>query len=73
MFPIVAEIGGSVITQIKTRAGCEKARHFPKNGNDGLKAIESEALEDIRDAIREYLAVVDALLRDTHGARFGLG
>ena len=28
-------------------------------------ATESEALENIRDAIREYLAAVDALLRDT--------
>ena len=28
-------------------------------------ATESEALENIRDAIREYLAAVDALFRDT--------
>ena len=28
-------------------------------------ATESEALENIRDAIREYLAAVDALYRDT--------
>ena len=36
-------------------------------------ATESEALENIRDAIREYLAVVDALFRDTPDARLGLG
>lgn len=36
-------------------------------------ATESEALENIRDAIREYLAVVDALFRDTPDACFGLG
>ena len=28
-------------------------------------ATESEALENIRDAIREHLATVDALFRDT--------
>ena len=36
-------------------------------------ATESEAMENIRDAIREYLAVVDTLFRDTPDARFGLG
>lgn len=36
-------------------------------------ATESEALENIRDAIREYLAVVDMLFRDTPDARLGLG
>lgn len=36
-------------------------------------ATESEAMENIRDAIREYMAVVDTLFRDTPDARFGLG
>ena len=36
-------------------------------------ATESETLENIRDAIREHLAVVDALLRYTRDACFGLG
>ena len=36
-------------------------------------ATESEAMENIRDAIREYLAVVDTLFRDTSDARLGLG
>ena len=37
------------------------------------EATESEAMENIRDAIREYLAVVDTLFRDTPDARLGLG